>query len=66
MAKTKSPLQQQTELMRFRRGCREALRLLDEKGASDPEHNELARRLGRPDLVRDLQTDIDLEPPSCA
>jgi len=66
LAKTKSPLQQQTELMRFKRGCREALRLCDEPGATDAEHNELARRLGRPDLVRDLQTDLDLEPPSCA
>jgi hypothetical protein len=66
MAKAKSPLQQQTELMRFRRGCREALRLLDEKGATDAEHNELASQLGRPDLRRELQTDIDLEPPTCA
>jgi hypothetical protein len=66
VGKAKSPLQQQTELMRFRRGCREALRLCDEPGATDAEHNDLASRLGRPDLRRELQTDIDLEPPSCA
>lgn len=44
-------------LERFYRGCREALDALRQSAPlTDVEHNALARKLGRPDLVRDPTT----------
>lgn len=52
---------------RFYLGCRAALDACTQPGPqTDAEHNDLARRLGRPDLERDLQPTLILEPPSCA
>lgn len=46
----------------FRRGCAAALEALKGPPITDAEHNELADRLGRPDLRRELQGELAIEP----
>lgn len=49
-------------LRRFEEGCKRALEACSGPPLTDAEHNDLARRLGRPDLQRDLQRDLPLGP----
>jgi hypothetical protein len=62
VGKAKSYRQRLIEQERFLRGCREALDACDNGPKTDAEHNELARRLGRPDLVRELQNELPMGP----
>jgi len=58
------PLRREHLMARFERGCREAIEAADHGPKTDAEHNALAEKLGRPDLVRDLQDDLPLGPPA--
>lgn len=62
MGRAKSPRERQLALERFQAGCRRALETLSGPGPTDAEHNELARQLGRPDLVRELQDELPIGP----